>query len=126
MFRKIDLNPNFLIVGLIVVCHCFILTHVEAQIHYSNRFTKVLERCRATFISPVEHQYRPKMLKRDDFGRYDQVIESRDAQFEMRFMLDPSYQNDVPNITCLALASSLATNDQAFQIHINIFVWKTH
>lgn len=94
---------------------------LRAQTHYSHRFTRALEDCNATFIQPIENQYRPKMLRKDAFGRYDQVIETRSKDFEMRFMLDPNYHKDVPNITCLALASSLATNAQHFDIQINIF-----
>lgn len=97
------------------------LSVLEAQTHYSHRFTRALEHCNATFIQPIENQYRPKMLRKDAFGRYDQVIETRTRDFEMRFMLDPNYHKDVPNITCIALASSLATNAQRFDIHINVF-----
>lgn len=97
------------------------LSVLRAQSHYSHRFTRALEECNATFVQPVENQYRPKMLRKDAFGRYDQVIETRNKDFEMRFMLDPNYRKDVPNITCLALASSLATNAQRFDIHVNVF-----
>ncbi len=97
------------------------LCTLEAQTHYSHRFTKALEECNATFIQPIENLYRPKMLRKDAFGRYDQVIETRSKDFEMRFMLDPYYRKNVPNITCLALASSLATNEQHFDIQINVF-----
>ncbi len=91
------------------------------QIHYSRHFTKKLAATRVDFIEPVEGYYKVKMLKRDEFMRYDLVIHSEEREFEMRFCLQPGPNQPPPNITTLALASSLATNHQHFDLSIQVF-----
>lgn len=93
----------------------------SAQMQYTRHFTKELEKCHATFIAPVEGWYKIKMI-RDQFGpKYDLALESEEKDFEMHFSLDPDYQINVPHITCLTTASTLAINSDRFDIQVNVF-----
>lgn len=92
-----------------------------AQMQYTRHFTRELEKCNASFITPVEGWYKIKMI-RDQFGpKYDLALESQDREFEMHFSLDADYRADVPHITCLSTASTLAINSDQFDIAVYVF-----
>ena len=98
-----------------------IMLQAQDQIYYSNHFTKKLRSMGATLIKPVEGFYKVKLLKRDQFLRYDLVLHSEEKEFEMRFCLDNKYEAGVPHVSAFATATSLASNDPHFEISINIF-----
>lgn len=93
----------------------------EAQTHYTQRFAKELDRCDATFVSPVEGWYKIKLLRNQGEPKMDLAIQSEDKHFEMRFSLQPEYRANVPHISCLTTASTLAINDEQASIKMNFF-----
>lgn len=96
-------------------------TSLPAQITYSHNFTKKLHRSGIDFVEPVEGFYKVRLLKKDALLKYDMVIQSKEKDLEMRFVLDPKYKLDVPHISFFNLATSLATNEQRFNIQLNVY-----
>ncbi|MDH3244651.1 MAG: hypothetical protein OEM26_08560 [Saprospiraceae bacterium] len=96
-------------------------TSLPAQIIYSHNFTKKLHRAGIDFVEPVEGFYKVRLLKKDDLLKYDMVIQSKEKDLEMRFVLDPKYKLDVPHLSFFNLATSLATNEQRFNIKLNVY-----
>ncbi|MCB0689094.1 MAG: hypothetical protein KDC53_21295 [Saprospiraceae bacterium] len=106
------------LIGLLLI---LVIHALPAQIQYTRHFSRALEKCQATFVAPVEGWYKIKML-RDQFGpKYDLALQSEDREFEMHFSLDPEYRANVPHITCLTTASTLAINMDRFDIKVNVF-----
>jgi len=93
---------------------------LHSQIVYSHGFTKKLKRAGLEFIEPVEGFYKVRLLRKDEFLRYDMVVHSEEKQLEMRFVIDPRYALETPHITFFNLATSLATNEQRFNIKMNV------
>ena len=109
---------NFL---LGIVIYSGLPSNIMAQLQYTRHFTNELLRCQAAFVTPVEGWYKIKMI-RDKFGpKYDLALQSEDKEFEMHFNLDASYRANVPHITCMTTASTLAINADRFDIAINVF-----
>ena len=75
----------------------------------------------ADFIQPVEGFYKINPKRRDDFLKYDLILQSEDIGFEMRFWLDRKYRQGAPQVSAFTLASSLATNNSHFDLHMNLF-----
>ena len=101
---------------------CFLFSQQGvAQILYSRHFAKKVEKCQASFIRPVENWYKIKMLDKDPYMRYDLVLASEDKAFEMRFFLDHKYDRQIPQVDFFSLASSLAINEDHFDVHMHIF-----
>lgn len=95
--------------------------HLGAQTRYTHHFAKELDRCEATFVSPVEGWYKIKLLRHQREPVMDLALQSEDKHFEMRFSLQPEYTANVPHITCLTTASTLAINDDQTSIRMNFF-----
>jgi hypothetical protein len=95
--------------------------HIGAQTLYTHHFAKELDRCEATFVSPVEGWYKIKLLRSQRAPQMDLALQSEDKSFEMRFSLQPEYTANVPHITCLTTASTLAINDEQASIKMNFF-----
>ena len=94
---------------------------VSGQIHYSHRFTKKLKKAHLNFIEPVEGFYKIRLPKKDEYLKYDLVLRSEEKAFEMRFHIDPAPTMAFPHMACFNLANSLATNDQHFNLEMQIF-----
>ncbi len=105
--------------GIVFFVHT--TTDVKAQIYYSHHFTKKLEQSGMTFIKPVEGFYKIKMKQKDRLMKYDLVLHSTEHEFEMRFYIDRHLKHQVPQVSTFAMASSLAINDEHFDIHMHLF-----
>ncbi len=106
---------KFLVIGVIGL----VSIQAPAQIYYAHAFTRKLERCQAQFAKPLEGYYKIKFLKKNTLVPFDLVLESRDFSFEHRFILDPDYQLDVPHVSSMALAATLAINEEKFSLTAN-------
>ncbi|MBK8502076.1 MAG: hypothetical protein IPL46_07635 [Saprospiraceae bacterium] len=95
--------------------------HVGAQTLYTHHFAKELDRCEATFVSPIEGWYKIKLLRHQRDLQMDLALQSEDKGFEMRFSLQPEYTANIPHITCMTTASTLAINDEHASIKMNFF-----
>lgn len=123
-FNSVKIAMYFQIKGialLFVLATLVIPELAMGQIHYSHHFTKKLNSMAGSFVEPVEGYYKVKMLRRDAYMRYDLVINSEEKEFEMRFLLDKKYLSGTPKISMMTLASSLASNDTHFDIHMHLF-----
>jgi hypothetical protein len=117
----VNRRNNGVKIGMLVL-FCFLFSKPAAtQILYSRHFARKVEKCQASFIRPVENWYKIKMLDQDPYMRYDLVLASEDKAFEMRFFLDHKYDRQIPHIDFFSLASSLAINEDHFDIHMHIF-----
>ncbi len=94
---------------------------VQAQIIYTRHFTKQLEKCQATFIQPVEGFYKIKMPRKSEINKVDLALDSDEKSFELRYILEPGFETVAPHIIAMTMASTLATNDQHFDIEMNVF-----
>lgn len=113
---------SFQSILLLVSFHLFGSARSNAQIHYSHQFTKKLERAELNFIAPIEGMYRIQLLKKDDFLKYDLVLSSDDFQLDMRYILEPRASLVTPShISFLSRTSSLAINDERFDISVHVF-----
>jgi hypothetical protein len=92
-----------------------------SQIQYTQHFTRELKKCQASFVAPVEGWYKIKMLRNEPGLKYDLALQSEEKDFELRYDLQPGYRANVPHITCLTSASTLAINDDRADIRVNIF-----
>ena len=52
--------------------------HSKAQTRYTHHFAKELDRCEATFVSPVEGWYKIKMLRDQREPQMDLALQSED------------------------------------------------
>ncbi len=91
----------------------------KAQIYYSNHFTKKLTQTHGTFIKPIEGYYKVKIPDKDAFINYDLVLHSEEHDFEISMILEPTYHRNTPHIEHFVLASSLAINEEIFDIKMN-------
>jgi hypothetical protein len=112
---------KLLVISFIIGFSLFNVNNLFSQIHYSHRFTKKLKKTHMTFVEPVEGFYKIRMLKRDEFLKYDLVLESEEKAFEMRFLINPSPSISYPHIAHFNLANSLATNHQHFNLEMQFF-----
>ncbi|NND31130.1 MAG: hypothetical protein HKN76_00975 [Saprospiraceae bacterium] len=96
------------------------LNLLYGQLQYTQHFTDLLDECEASFVMPVEGWYKLKLLKKAEARKYDLMIESQEHEFEIRYKLIPDYQISAPHITCVSTVSDLASNEERFDIQLNV------
>jgi hypothetical protein len=94
---------------------------LTGQIQYTNHFTQKLKKSGADFIAPVEGFYKIKMPKKRQMNPYDLALESEEHALEIGFILKPNLEVSVPHVYFMAAVSSLAINDEQFDIRLNMF-----
>ncbi len=106
--------------SLLLLLSCF-CSNGFSQLQYTQKFTRLLRKCDASFIAPIEGHYKIRMPRGSEPVDFDLVLESEDKAFELRYQLDPNYHLDIPHISFMTSASSLAINEDRFDIEMNVF-----
>lgn len=91
------------------------------QIQYTQKFTKLLRQCEASFVAPIEGFYKIRMPRGSDQYQFDLLLDSEDKSFELRYKIDPRYKLDIPHVAAMTMASHLASNEERFSIEMNVF-----
>ncbi len=88
------------------------------------RFQAILQAAQLDYVAPLENAYRPVAVAPNEFHTYEYAIQSTSRDIEIRYSIKQFTEvaapaNEVPHLTCLAIANTLADNtiDQAIAVH---------
>lgn len=103
----------------IILCGSLSLLAQEA-ITYTKSFTTKLQRNGIDFFQPVERWLHVANIKKDDYMKYDLVLQDEaDLEVRVRIIEDSKLFSKHPHIEVMRMMATMATNDQDADILIS-------
>lgn len=96
--------------------------HAQDAFTFSRGFTKKLQRAEIEFYMPADQWLKLTQRKKDEFLKYDAVLESPGA-YEMRVIMKAESRSRPihPHVEMIAMINSISTNEEDANIRIAQF-----